>query len=122
MAISLHGVARGPVLAGLLVVLFVEAADQFLEDRAHGVVVEAGQLARSRRRSSTGLRAEVDRRVEELLDQVAEGVGLGERGNLVAELEVVEDVLDVGREAVEVGLEIGLELLLAGAGLAGRAA
>jgi hypothetical protein len=37
--------------------------------------------------------------------------------DLVAELEVLEDVLDVGREAVEVGLEVGLELLLAGAGL-----
>jgi hypothetical protein len=36
---------------------------------------------------------------------------------LVAELEVVEDILDVGREAIEVGLEVGLELLLAGAGL-----
>jgi hypothetical protein len=36
---------------------------------------------------------------------------------LVAELEVVEDVLDVGREAVEVVLEIGKQLLLAAAGL-----
>ena len=40
-----------------------------------------------------------------------------EARDLVAELEVVEDVLHVGREAVEVGLEVGLELLLAGAGL-----
>jgi len=35
----------------------------------------------------------------------------------VAELEIVEDVLNVGRETVEVGLEVGLELLLAGARL-----
>jgi hypothetical protein len=42
-------------------------------------------------------------RVEELLDQRAERVGLGEAGDLVAELEVVEDLLDVRREAVEVG-------------------
>ena len=41
---QLDGVARRPVLAGLLVVLLVEAADQLLEDRAHGVVVEAGCL------------------------------------------------------------------------------
>jgi hypothetical protein len=34
---------------------------------------------------------------------------------LIAELELVENVLDVRREAVEVGLEIGLERLLAGA-------
>ena len=38
---ELDGVAGRPVLAGLLVVLLVEAADQLLEDGAHGVVVEA---------------------------------------------------------------------------------
>ena len=37
------------------------------------------------------------------------------RRDLIPELEVVEDFLDVRREAVEVRLEIGLELLLAGA-------
>ena len=99
-----HGVARRPVLAGLLVVLLVELADQLLEDRAHRVVVDAG-------------RREVDVGIEELVDQRAEGVGLGQRRELVAELEVVEDVLDVGREAVEVVLEVGEELLLAAAGL-----
>jgi hypothetical protein len=36
---------------------------------------------------------------------------------LVAELEVLEDVLDVGREAVEVVLEVGQKLLLAAARL-----
>ena len=54
---------------------------------------------------------------EQLLDQRAERIGLGEPRDLVAELELLEDVLHVGREAVEVGLEVGLELLLAGAGL-----
>ena len=39
---QLDGIARRPVLAGLLVVLLVEAADQLLEDRAHRMVVEAG--------------------------------------------------------------------------------
>ena len=38
---ELDGVARRPVLAGLLVVLLVEPADQLLEDRAHGMIVEA---------------------------------------------------------------------------------
>ena len=99
-----NGVARRPVFARLLVVLLVELADQFLEDRAHRVVVDA-------------CRREVDVGVEELVDQRADGVGLGERRELVAELEVVEDVLDVGREAVEVVLEIGEQLLLAAAGL-----
>ena len=41
---------------------------------------------------------------------VAEGVGLGEPRDLVAELEVLEDVLHVRREAVEVGHEVGLQL------------
>ena len=112
---QLDGIARRPVLAGLLVVLLVEPADQLLEDRAHGVVVEAGMLDRAVAVQDR-VRAEVDRRVEELLDQRAERVGLGEARDLVAELEVLEDVLDVRREAVEVGLEVGLELLLAGAG------
>ena len=53
--------------------------------------------------------------IEELLDQRAERIGLRQPRDLIAELEVVEDVLDVRREAVEVGLEVGLELLLAGA-------
>ncbi|MDC4222974.1 MAG: hypothetical protein MPW15_01670 [Candidatus Manganitrophus sp.] len=53
-----------------------------------------------------GVRAEIDVGVEEFLDQRAERVGLGQSGDLVAELEVVEDVLDVGREAVEVVLEV----------------
>jgi hypothetical protein len=61
--------------------------------------------------------AEVDVRRKQLLDQCAERVGLGEPRNLVSEFEVLEDVLHVRREAVEVGLEVGLELLLAGAGL-----
>ena len=59
----------------------------------------------------------VDLGVEKLVDQRADRVGFGEGCELVAELEVVEDVLDVGREAVEVVLEIGEQLLLAAAGL-----
>ncbi len=108
---ELHGVARRPVLAGFFVVLLVEAPHQLLEDRAHRVVVEPrmldGGVAIHDR-----LGAEVDRGGEELLDQRAERVGLGEARDLVPELELLEDVLDVRREAVEVGLEVGLELLL----------
>ena len=60
--------------------------------------------------------AQVDGGRGELLDQRAQGVGLGEARDLVAELEVLEDVLDAGGEAVEVVLEIGSELLAAGTG------
>jgi len=110
---QLDGVAGRPVLPGLLVVLLVEPADQLLEDGPHRVVVEAGQLDRAVT-VEDGLRAEVDVRREELLDQRAEGVGLREAGDLVAELKAVEDVLDVRREPVEVVLEVALELLLGG--------
>ena len=55
------------------------------------------------------LGAEVDAVVEELLDQVAEDVGLDQGRDLVAELELVEDLLDVGRKAVQIRFEIGLE-------------
>jgi hypothetical protein len=58
-------------------------------------------------------RREVDGGIEKLADQRADGVGPRERGELVTELEVLEDILDVGREAVEVVLEIREELLLA---------
>jgi len=88
------------VLARFFVVVFVELADQLFEDGAHRVVVDA------RRR-------EVDVGIEELIDQRADGVGLRQRLQLVAELEVLEDVLHVGREAVEVVLEVGEQLLLA---------
>jgi hypothetical protein len=67
--------------------------------------------------SRCSLLREVDVGVEELVDQRANGIGFREGCELVAELEVVEDVLDVGRKAVEVVLEIGEQLLLAAAGL-----
>ena len=70
----------------------------------------------------TGFGTEVDVGSRELLDQRAEGVGLRKARDLVAELEVVEDVLHIRGEAIEVGLEVRLELLLAGAGLEDRAA
>jgi hypothetical protein len=88
------GVAGRPVLAGLLVILLVELADQLFEDRAHGVVVEGGLPDGAVAVRDRG-RAEVDVGVEELRDEGAERVGLGEGGELVAELEVLQDVLDV---------------------------
>ena len=39
---------------------------------------------------------------------------VGEPGNLVSELELLQDVLDVGREPVQVGVEVVSELLLRG--------
>ena len=103
------------MLAGLLVVLLVEFADQFLEDRPHGVVVHPGVLHRAVT-IQDGIGAEIDLGIKELAYECAEGIGLGEGRELIAEFEVLQDVLDVLREAVEVVLEIGEQLLLAAAG------
>jgi hypothetical protein len=82
---------------------------QLLEDGPHGVVVHPRVLHRAVA-VEHGVRAQVDVGVEELLDEGAERVGLGECGRCdVPELEVLEDVLDVLREPVEVVLEVGLE-------------
>jgi hypothetical protein len=59
--------------------------------------------------------AQVDRIVEELLNQESQRVSLDERRNLVAELEFFQNLLNVRREAVQIRLEVGLELLPASA-------
>jgi hypothetical protein len=96
------------VLAGLLIVLLVEAAHQFLEDRAHRVVVEAILLHRSIG-IEDWIRAEVDRRIEELDDERSERIRLREARNLIPEFKVLENYLDVGREPVEIGFEVRLQ-------------
>jgi len=95
---------RDEVLARLLVIVFVELSDQFLKDSSHGMIVDAS-------------RRKVDFGIKELVNQRADRVRFGKCGQLIAELEVVDDVLDIGREAVQVVLEIGEELLLAAARL-----
>jgi hypothetical protein len=109
---QLDRIAGRPVFAGLLVVVLVELADQFLENRAHGVVVHGREVHRPiavEHRPG----AEIDVRIEKLLDQRPQGIGFGKRGNLVVEFEVFEDVLDIGREAVEIVLEVLSKLLMA---------
>ena len=76
-------IARSPVLARLLVVLLVEAAHQFLEDRAHAVVVEAGMLYRAVGVAHR-IGAQIDVGRGKLLDQRAQGVGAGQPRDLIA--------------------------------------
>ena len=104
------------MLAGFLVVLFVEAPDQLLEHGPHAVVVEARMFDRAIR-VLHGIGTEIDVRRKKFLDQRSERVGFREPRDLVAEFEILEDVLDVRGEPVEVGFEVGLELLLAGSRL-----
>ena len=99
------------MLPCLLVVFFVEASDELFEDGTHAVVVEAFQT-HGAVSVQNGPWAEVDRLVEELLQQEPQRMRLDQPGNLVTELELLQDLLDVGREAVEVRLEVGPEPLL----------
>ena len=71
------------MFTSLFVVILIEFADKFFEDRAHCVVVDT-------------CGSEVDFRVEKLVDKCTEGVSFRECGELVAELEVFENVLNVG--------------------------
>ena len=99
------------MLASLLVVILVEAAHQVLEDGPHGVVVQPGVPHRV-----VGVQdrfgAEVDLWSEEPVYDSAQYVAVRELPYLVAKLELVQDVLDIGGEAVQVGVEVVPELLL----------
>jgi hypothetical protein len=46
-------ITRSPVLTGIFDILLIEAAHKLLEHRAHGVIVQAGQIP-------NGMRAEID--------------------------------------------------------------
>ena len=72
----------------------LKAPDQLLEDRAHPVVIQAGLFDRPVAMEDR-MGTQVHVRREELLDQCAESVGLGQAGDLVPELELLQDVLDV---------------------------
>ena len=110
-----HYIPGREVLAGLFVVFLVEPADQLLENRAHGVVVQAGQadipvLVVNR------VGAEVNIVGGELLDEAAQNFSIDKRLDLIAELELVQYLLDVSRKAFKVGFEVGPELVLLGPG------
>ena len=74
-----YGVAGRPVLARFLVVLLIEFAHQLFEDRAHAVVVETRVLDRAIAVLHR-IRAEVDIRRGEFLDQVPRASALESRG------------------------------------------
>lgn len=83
--------ARGEVLSGFLVGLLSAYADKFFEDVAHLHVVNPLQ-----RQITTG----------ESLDDLIQQVPLVHSGDLVSEPESVDDLLDVLREAADVGVEV----------------
>ena len=79
--------ARREVVAGRLVRCFVEAPDHVFKDQAHVVI-------------GYGVGMQVD--VGELPDHQVEPVGLVELGDLFLELEVLEYLPGLGREALDV--------------------
>ena len=84
--------ARGEVIARLLVRRLVEPPDQLLEDGAH---LEVGDL----------VRVQVD--LAEPLHHEVEPVGLVELGDVLLEAEVVEDLPRAVREALHVMGQVG---------------
>ncbi len=96
------------MLAGLLVVLLVELADEFLEDVAHAEIGQAGELAAVR--ADGIVVGEIDVRSDEFLDDAVEGVRLAHFPDLVAEIELGDDLAYIVGEAVEVVVEIRLKL------------
>lgn len=110
---ELDDIARCPVLTGLLIVLLVESTNEFLEDCSHSVIVESRQLDDFLLCILVDrVGTEVDVRGGELVDDRPEDVCVHHCPDLVAELELVEDLLDVRRESVEIRLEVGLQCLL----------
>ena len=90
------------MFAGFGVIFFIELAHQVFKDGAHGMIIQTRQIA-------DWAGTEVDVFVQKLLDQLAEAIGFGEFGDLIPELEVFDNVLDVGRKAVEVCQKVVFE-------------
>ena len=101
------------MFAGFLVVLLVELTDQFLENRTHAVVVQTGML-------ENGLffvfvhrvRTEVNIRRYKFFNNCAENVCLDHGIDLITELELLQNLLHIRREAVKICFKIRFQCLL----------
>ena len=109
------GIARGEVLARLLVVLLVEAAQQFLKYRAHVDVGQGGQ------RETVGvarlLVGEVDVRVGDFLNHREQAVVVGELAGFGVILKIPQHVAHILAVAVEVFDEVVVEQVVVVGGL-----
>ncbi len=105
---ELDDLSRGEVLPGLLIILFVELADEFLKHVAHAEIGQAGKLASVQ--ADGVMMGKIDVRGHEFLDDAVEGVRFRHFPDLVTKIELGDDLGDVGAESVEVMIEIGFEL------------
>ena len=108
-----NNITGRPVFAGFLIVLLVELTDQFLENRTHAVVVQTGML-------EDGpffvfvhrVWAEVDVRRYKFFNDCTEDICLDHGVNLIAELELLQNLLHIRRESVKICFKIRFQGLL----------
>jgi len=92
---QVNNLARRKVFAGVLVQRLVKAADQFLEDGAHRVVVHL---------------VGVQINIFEALDHQKEQPGLIQLGDGVAQVKLFNHLTHIIAEAVDIGLQIGRQV------------
>ena len=104
-----NDIAGRPVFACLLVVFLVEFANQLLKDCPHAVVVKSGMLHYSLCIVFIDwLRREVDIWRNKFLNNCPQNISLNHRINLIAELELLQNLLHIRGETVQVSLKVGL--------------
>ena len=104
------------MLPSLLVVLLIKLTNQFLEDISHPQVGQRRQLATVR--VSPFIVGEVDPGRRELFQYLQQHILIRHVDDLGAELELIDDLLDVVAEAVQIRLEVGLQnLAIVGGGI-----
>jgi len=97
------------MLSGFFVVFLVETADELFKDIAHAVIVET-RMFDATAAVVHGVRAEVDIRGDEFLDEMPQHIRRIEPLELVSKVEFLDDLLHVGAEAVQVIGEVGAQL------------
>ena len=116
MGHQVNHLSRGEVLPGLLIILFVEFADQLFKHIAHTQIGERWEFAPIRVRSLNG--GEVDAVGGKLLQHIVEHIFRGHMLRLTAQIELVYDLFDVGTKTIQIEFEVCLKLLtVVGSGL-----
>ena len=102
-----NNITGRPVFAGLLIVFLVELTNQFLKNRTHAVVVQTRMLENClffvliHR-----VRTEVNVRRYKFFNNCAENVCLDHGIDLITELELLQNLLHIRREAVKICFKI----------------
>ena len=104
-----NDISGRPVFACLLVVFLIELADQFLKNRTHAVIIQSRMLHQSLSIVLINwLRREVNIRRNKFLNHRPQNIRLDHRVNLIAKLELLQNLLHIRGETVQVRLKVGL--------------